>query len=342
MIKTFYQEDIITRLAAIITYGLNEGYSYKSIEEHIVSSSFINGLENNEYNIESKIERIVEETYNVYLNGNKADISYKGLFFAESYFRLFLYLNKSFEYLFLYWSLSLFDEKYGIYHEMDFSNLKNDFETKVKETTLLKKLADDNQIKLIEISKLTGININTIKKYVQSDINIYGASNENIHKLATLFSVKENIFVSNLGVYLDQSIYLFDNSNKDYRNFLGFYFAIFYDSRINEDDYSYDKANNCFISKNGVKIVVLVDSLDNLALSKLNNLMDSNTYVVIIPFGFFGNEDDLDYLKGVNALDVFVLTQEYFYIIKNGKKKEITDTVNRSLIIRAKEKSLSL
>lgn len=342
MIKTFYQEDIITRLAAIITYGLNEGYSYKSIEEHIVSSSFINELENNEYNIESKIERIVKETYNVYLNDNKADISFKGLFFAESYFRLFLYLNKSFEYLFLYWPLSLFDEKYGIYHEMDFSNLKSDFETRVKETTLLKKLADDNQIKLIEISKLTGININTIKKYGQSDVSIYGASNENIHKLATLFSVKENIFVSNLGVYLDQSIYLFDNSNKDYRNFLGFYFTNFYDSRINEDDYSYDKANNCFISKNGVKIVVLVDSLDNLVLSKLNNLMDSNTYVVIIPSGFFGNEDDLDYLKEVNALDVFVLTQDYFYIIKKSKKKEITDTVNRSLIIRAKEKSLSL
>lgn len=342
MIKTFYQEDIITRLAAIITYGLNEGYSYKSIEEHIASSSFINELENNEYNIESKIERIVEKTYNVYLNGNKADISFKGLFFAESYFRLFLYSNKSFEYLFLYWPLSLFDEKYGIYHEMDFSNLKNDFETKVKETTLLKKLADDNQIKLIEISKLTGININTIKKYGQSDVSIYGASNENIHKLATLFSVKENIFVSNLGVYLDQSIYLFDNSNKDYRNFLGFYFANFYDGRINEDDYSYDKANNCFLSKNGVKIVVIVDSLNNLALSKLNNLMDSNTYVVIIPSGFFGNENDLNYLKGVNALDVFVLTQEYFYIIKKSKKKEITDTVNRSLIIRAKEKSLSL
>ena len=338
MIKTFYQEDIVNRLGAIITYGLNKGYSYRSIEEHIIHSSFVNDLENNEYNIESKIERIVGDTFNVSMVD--ADISFKGLYFAESYFRLFLYYNKSFEYLFLYWPLSSFDEKYGIYHEMDFSNLRNDFEKEVKKTTLLRKLSLDREIKLTEISKLTGINENTVVRYSRDDRYLYSASYENIYKLSTLFNVKENIFISNLAVYMDQSIYLFDKGNKVYRDYLGYYFANYYDKRINEDNYTYDKEKGVFVSGRGVRLIVVADVLDNISLNRINDIADKNTYVVIILSGFFGDESYFEYLKDSKALEIFALTQEFIYMVKRDYKKEITDTVNRTLIIRAKESSL--
>ena len=337
MIKTFYQEDIINRLAAIFTYGLNKDYSYKSIEEHIISSSFINSLENNDYDIESKIERIVESTFNVSLGGAQADISFKGLFFAESYLKLFFYYNRSFEYLFLYWPLEVFNEKYGIYHEMDFSNLRRDFQKRIDETTLIKKLAQERQIKLVDVSKLTGININTIDRYSRDDKYLFLASHDNIYKLSKLFDVKENIFISNLAVYLDQSIYLFDKSNKEYRSYLGLYFANYFDNRINEFDFKYDETNNCFISENGIKLIVIADSLNNLTLSKLNELADKDTYVVFIPSGFFGDRSHFDYLMESQTLEIFVLTQEYVYMVKRRSQKEITDTINRSLIIRAKE-----
>lgn len=337
MIKTFYQEDIINRLAAIFTYGLNKDYSYKSIEEHIISSSFINSLENNDYDIESKIERIVEQTFNVSLGGAQADISFKGLFFAESYLKLFLYFNRSFEYIFLYWPLEFFVEKYGIYHEMDFSNLRRDFQKRVDEITLIKKLAQERQIKLVDISKLTGININTIDRYSRDDKYLFLASHDNIYKLSKLFDVKENLFISNLAVYLDQSVYLFDKSNKEYRSFLGLYFANYFDNRINEFDFKYDETNNRFIAENGIKLIVVADSLNNLTLSKVNELADKNTYLVLIPSGFFGDCSHFDYLIESQTLEVFVLTQEYVYMVKRRSQKEITDTVNRSLIIRAKE-----
>ncbi len=338
MIKTFYQEQIINRLAAIFTYGLNEGYSFKSIEEHVIASPLVVSLEDNEYDIEMKIEEVVEDAYGVSLH-SQADISIKGLFFAESYIKLFFDTNKSFEYLFLYWPLSSFDGRYGIYHEMDYSSLRRDFYAKTKETSLLKKLAQERQIKLVEITKLTGINENTIDKYAKDDRFLYGASNETIYKLAKLFGVKENIFIQNLAVYLDKSIYLFDKRNEDYRNYLGFYFANFFDGRINEKQFEYDRADSCFKSKDAVKLIVIADVLSNLTLSRLNGLSDSRTYIVIIPSGFFGDESSFDYLKELHALEIMALTQEYVYIIKKGSKKEITNTVNRSLIIRAKEMS---
>ena len=338
MIKTFYQEDIINRLAAIITYGLNEGYSYKSIEEHLISSSFVNDLEKNKYDIESKIEKVVESTYMVSLNV-EADISFIGLFLAESYFKLFIFYHKSFEYIFLYWPLSSFIERYNVYHEMDFSNLRRDFESKIKQTTLLRKLALERQIKLVEISKLTGINENTIDKYSRDDKNLYSASYENIYKLATLFDVKENIFLSSLAVYLDQSIYLFDETNKDFRNYLGLLFAKYFDSRINGLDFKYDADNNCFKSSSGIKLIVIADVIDNLSIMKLNESLDSKTYLVIIPSGFIGDISKFEYMKSIRSLDVFILTQDSIYIVKKNIKKEITETINRSIIIRAKEAS---
>lgn len=338
MIKAFYQEDIIERLAAIITYGLNEGYSYKSIEEHIVSSPLVAKLENNEYDIELKIEKAVETAYGLSLN-TQADISFKGLFLAESYIKLFFFYNRSFEYIFLYWPLSYFLERYEIYHEMDFSNLRRDFESKTKETSLLKKLAQERGIKLIEISKLTGINENTIDKYSRDDKYLDGASNSNIYKLARLFDVKENIFISNLEVYFDQSVYLFDKSNKNYRNYLGLYYANYFDNRINERDFVYDEDNNRFESNDGTKLVVVVSELKDQLISKLKEVVDSKTYLVIIPSGFLGENDLFKRLKELDAFDVLVSTQEYIYIAKKNYKKEVTDTVNCSLIIRAKEKA---
>lgn len=333
MIKAFYQNDITNRLAAIITYGLNEGFSYKSIEEHFVASSFVNALENNQYDIESKIEEVVESAYKVKLH-KTAEISFKGLFLAESYFRLFLFYNRSFEYLFLYWPISMFVEKYGVYHEMDFSSLRDDFESAIKKTTLLRKLCISSKIKTSELAKLTGLNKNTLDKYSWNNKYLDKATADTIYKLAKLFGVKENLFITNLGIYLDQSAYLFDKFNQKYRNYLGFYFANFFDNRINEKDFVYDADNKLFVSKkDDTKIIILAggQSLDT------NIKYDSNTFVVFFSGAIFDGEISFNSFKDIKCLDIIVITQEFVYIVKKGIKKEITDTINRSLIIRAKK-----
>lgn len=339
MIKAFYQEDIINRLGAIFTYGLNKSYSFKAIEEKVVATHFIDRLENNEYDIESKIEEIVEETFNIILN-ETIDISFKGLFIAESYFKLFLFFNRSFEYLFLYWPLEELVNKYSLYHEMDFSNLRKDFDLKRQQTTLLKKLCLERNIKLSEISKLTGLNINTLKRYNESDKYLNAASYEAIHRLSSLFKVKENIFSANLNVYLDQSIYLSDKSNDDYRNYLGLYYANYFDSRINEKEATYDKKNNCFILKDTTKLKVMVEDPNNLKLSSTSSMAGKDTYLVIIRSSLYDEKMGFEYLKDINAMEVMIVTQENVYLLKKGQKKEITDTINRSLIVRAKQSSL--
>ncbi len=338
MIKVYNYDDIVYHLGALITYGLNEGYSYKSIEEHLVSSSFINALENGEYDIEKTVDEVVESTYKIKLS-KEFEMSFMGLFFAESYFQLFLNLNRSFEYLFLYWPISDFVEKYGIYHEMDYSNLERDFKKYVKQTSLLRKLSITRQIKLSDVAKLTLINKNTIDKYSQDDKFLEGASINTTHKLSKLFGVKENLFVTNLGVYLDSSIYLHVKNNEDFKNYLGLYFANYFDTSINEKDFLYDKSSKLFISKNkDLKLVVLASEKCCLSINELNKKYDSHTYLIFFPGAYLDSNVDFNYLKNSPTLEVMVVTHDFIYLIKKGRKKEITDIIYKSLINLSKEK----
>ena len=76
-----------------------------------------------------------------------------------------------------------------------------------------------------------------------------------------------------------------------------------------------------------------------LARDDLDFDYDENTYVVMFRGVFFDKENHLSASKDERCLDVMVVTQEYIYILNKNIIKEITDTINRSLIIRAKEMS---
>ena len=58
-------------------------------------------------------------------------------------------------------------------------------------------------------------------------------------------------------------------------------------------------------------------------------------YLILIPFGLLNQKTNFSYLKEVNAFDIFVLTPDTVYILKENKEKEVIDTINKSLIIRA-------
>ena len=192
-------------------------------------------------------------------------------------------------------------------------------------------------IKITELSKLIGLKLNTLKKYSVSDDYLFGASYETIHLLAFVLNVKENIFAQKLGVYLDNTIYLFDETNRDFRNYLGLMYANYYDGRIKEEHFRYNKNNNYFVSqKDNLKLLVLADENDDINVEKINKHSNENTYVVIFPYGFFYSDfQTYEELKTAVAKEVMVVTQEEIYIIKKRVTKEITDTISKSLIMRA-------
>ena len=336
MIQVFYKEDLTMRLAAIVAYGLSEKYSYGAIEERIVASPFANRLEKNFFDSEESIEKVVEDAFGTKLKA-EADISFRALFLAESYMKLFFSLNRSFEYLFLYWGLEDFACKYGVYHEMDFSNLEDDFLSSVRKAPLLRKLSLKKGIKLRDVARLSGISENTINKYAKDDRYLYSCSQENGYRLSRLFDVKENLFVSNIGVYLDAAIYLSDDSYKDYRNYLGLYYACYYDTELDENDFDYDEANGRFVSKRGNALRVCVCKEEDAGSRFIADHACAGDYVVLFLTGIF-HEDPERYfaLKAETSHGVLIVGSENVYLVKKKRKKQISYTAMNSLIVRAK------
>ena len=139
-----------------------------------------------------------------------------------------------------------------------------------------------------------------------------------------LFKIKENTFIKELPVYIDTSIYLFDDSNRDLKNYLGFYFANYYDTRISNKVFVYYKDENTFFAPDGeFNIKVIAIDAKDLSIEAINQISNEYIYVVVILTGIYFNDIDFDYLKDAISFDIAVITRHNIHFIKKNAKIKI-------------------
>jgi len=336
MIKIFEKEQIEQRFAAILTFGFNKGYTFNSIEEIIKSSPFIYDLEKGVLNLNKSLEEVIKDTY---IEDIKfTDISFEALFIAESYIRLFFDINKSFEYIFLYWPLDYFMNHYNVYHEMDYSSFKNDFDSEVSQTSLFKKLCKKYKYSNKDISRLTGININTLNKYSVSDNAIYNASYENIYLLSKVFNINKNVFIRNTYIYLDDSVIRDKLNDTRYKSYLGLYYVLYFDKTLSDDSYTYISNKDSFhFERNNIELKSIFIDSDDISLQSLSKAVDINTYLIVFPIGYMDIEiEEYRYLSKLDYKEVLIVIEDKVYLLKRNLSYELTNTITTMLMIRAK------
>ena len=89
MVKAFYKEELIDLLASLISFGFYNKYSFSYMEDRISNSSFINALENAEFDINTSKNDLIKEIYQVGCV-SELEPSIKTLFIAEAYLYIFL------------------------------------------------------------------------------------------------------------------------------------------------------------------------------------------------------------------------------------------------------------
>lgn len=189
-------KDIFARMFVIGIQNKINLYSFSSalersefvncIEKDTYSELFNQPLEDIFYSItENKVEK--DESYGIYNDAYWA---------GKCYFDLHTTLNKSFAYLFLKLPIDKMLDLYPVYHEMDFSSLVEYFKQIEEETTILKTLCEEKKVTLTEVSKKTGININTLRKYYRSDVSLYKAEFQNIAKIVEYFDTTFLLFIN--------------------------------------------------------------------------------------------------------------------------------------------------
>ena len=223
-------------------------------------------------------------------------------------------------------------------HTADYSKVETIIKERIKSEKLLNRLANKRKIKLTELSSLTGININTIKKYAYSDEKLFSASIENIALLSFTLNVKENIFFEYLYVFIDNGAYRFDKTDKKYRSYLGLLFVSYYDARITFSDFHYDEEDDIFIANEDKTVIkVFTEDIRNINLTEIIDSSSGDTFFIFFDFSwpyYDISQIDIDILN--KTKDIAIINQEYCYILKKHRTGLITDTINRILIMRAK------
>ena len=189
-------KDIFARMFVIGIQNKINLYSFSAMLER---SEFVSSIEKEEYT-ELYNEPLENIFYSITDNKIEKDTSYgiynDAYWVGECYFKLHLTLNKSFAYLFLKLPIEKMLDLYPVYHEMDFSSLVEYFKQIEEDTTILKILCDEKKVSLTEVSRKTGININTLRKYYRSDVALYKAEFQNIAKIVEYFDTTFILFIN--------------------------------------------------------------------------------------------------------------------------------------------------
>ena len=286
MIDEYLIEQFSKLLGGVIGVANYYKMPFKTIEKTIVKSDFYHDfIEGNTSFINSEEEVIIQRLLKVDLVIECFDdIS---LWCGEAYTRLILNFKKGLDYIFIYMPIKDLRYFYNIYHEMGWSQLFNLFLGRIKKKTLLNCLIKDNLLTKERLALLSGVNINTIKKYSLNDEHLYNAPIKNINKLARVLNVDLDLFVDKLSINYDDNY----SSNKEYFDrMFGVYLVEFIEGTTSQKEFEYYEKASLIKDQKYIYYFdekeYLNSKFDNKKLIKFSNEfinqngVDGNTYII--------------------------------------------------------------
>ena len=314
-------------LSNIFFYGFSHAFSLISIEEKLLNAKCIRDLENGDasFLIRQTTEEIVSELYDRFVDEKELlKTNVISLWLGDLYSKLFFSFNKSFSFLFLYLPITKAIDMFPLYHEMDFSQSLNHFETLIKENSILSLLLKKHEMTINQLSVLTQINRNTILSYTRDNEFIYNAKFESVFKISQIFNENINLFVRKINNFTNSEMFDFDRTNPLYRLYLGHLIASYFDYEISAENYVVDKEilkskDSRFVVKwvSPTSINKFETSIYEIAEKYKENIDVSNTILTIFfydeikrDYSFFVKLQQLGYKKliiidGLNFVEIF-------------------------------------
>ena len=316
-------------LGEIIFYGFHNDFSSEYIEESVSSSiifrdyldksndSFINTLSQRDIFLGTYSIEIIEEDLH--------QLNTICMWLGEAYLRLYFKYHKSMQFIFLYFPLDKMSYMFGVYHEMDWTQLYQYFEEEIEKKSILSLLLKKRGITSRELSVLTGIKYQTIKNYSRSNSNVYSASFSNVSKIAYVLNVNSIIFVNEINNCVDAS-YL-DLAIKNIK-FLSYYASViisYFDKEVSEACIYDDNLETVRIDNHFLKVLVS-SSIDATSINnEIKEYQDkgsidfSKTFLVI----YIDNDIENIVIRNNKFKKVFVLTPQLLFICGNGANKKM-------------------
>ena len=177
-------------LERVLSVGYKYRYSTKMIEKAISDSSFFRSLERNSNKTLIDKELISEIYQNPNIDVESTPIYNQCLWAAEAYIRIQEQFKFTFEAIFLYIPIEKMYSYFLIFHEMDFSQILQEFNNLYLKQSVLDKLIENYKYSLKSISDITDIPYNSLYSYKQRRRDIKNIKAEDAIKLSNLLRVR--------------------------------------------------------------------------------------------------------------------------------------------------------
>lgn len=254
-------EQLYDLLAEIFFFGFSQGFSSTFIEERISNSQmFQHYLDRGDDSFLDNLglKEMLSAIYPIdIMEDDLHHINTICMWLGEAYLRLYFKYHRSMSFLFLYLSLEKMSQMFSVYHEMDWTQLYQYFETLIDSKSMLSLLLKSRKMTAYQLSALSGISYQTIKNYTRSNRNIYNASFANISKISFILDVDIHMFDEQLPNVVDGSFLDLQIKDMVYLSFYGYHIVSYFDEDIGKGSYTYDAEHGMLTdSRHYIKAIV--------------------------------------------------------------------------------------
>lgn len=182
--------DLLERVISV-AYELN--YRISSVERQISYSPFFQKIEKSNYGmppIITDIELIKQIYSNRDINIGDIPVYKKCLWSAEAYLRIQEACKLTFETIFLYIPIKKMFEYFDLYHEMDFSQIVDEFNRLYASKSVLSILLDRYECTIKDVAEKLHVSYKTIYSYKHRCRDIKKMEAKPAYELATLLRVR--------------------------------------------------------------------------------------------------------------------------------------------------------
>lgn len=199
--SNYYLPRIRETFCRLFVIGILNKINLNAFTTLLERSDYINEIENKHYDLadSSSLESLFLSITKIELHENNSYGVFNDAYWCGYvYFELHLRMKKPFSYLFLKLPLANLLDMYPLYHEMDIAQVEQYLSSREKDNTIIRLLSEKKLMPLTKLANSTGISINTIRKYANSDEYLYAASFQNIVKIGGAFDVPLSLFIKQL------------------------------------------------------------------------------------------------------------------------------------------------
>lgn len=190
--NTIYFYEFVNRLERVLSVAYEVKYSLGALERQISYCVYFQNIEEGAgFELVTTENKLMKEIFpEITINLDNVPVHNQCLWAAESYLHIQENTGLTFEAIFLYIPVEMMYQYFSIYHEMDFSQIVDEFIKLFKKKSVLSVLSKKYGFSMREVAKATNISYETLLSLKQRKRDISKANYEMVYKISKFLHVR--------------------------------------------------------------------------------------------------------------------------------------------------------